>query len=138
MFAIDIDPKKIELARNNARVYGVEDRIEFIVGDFFEMAEMLVADVVFLSPPWGGPGYAKDETFDLSNIMYPIGGTRLFKAAKRISDHVAYFLPRNVDTIQVNCQGIHIPLFQIIVLLNYFSPIYNLIQSEPTENCVSS
>ena len=101
VFAIDIDPKKIELARNNARVYGVEDRIEFIVGDFFKVSEKLIADVVFLSPPWGGPGYVKEETFDLNNIIHPIGGTRLFKAAKRISDHVAYFLPRNVDTIQV-------------------------------------
>ncbi|XP_043285412.1 trimethylguanosine synthase [Venturia canescens] len=101
VFAIDIDPKKIELARNNAKVYGVEDRIEFIVGDFFELAEKLIADVVFLSPPWGGPGYAKDETFDLGNIMHPIGGRRLFKTAKRISDHIAYFLPRNIDTIQL-------------------------------------
>ena len=38
VIAIDIDPKKIEYARNNARVYGVEDRIDFIVGDFFQLA----------------------------------------------------------------------------------------------------
>lgn len=38
VIAIDIDPVKIELARHNARVYGVEDRIQFIVGDFFQVA----------------------------------------------------------------------------------------------------
>jgi trimethylguanosine synthase len=32
VIAIDIDPKKIEMAKQNARVYGVEDRIEFIQG----------------------------------------------------------------------------------------------------------
>ncbi|XP_012274479.1 trimethylguanosine synthase isoform X2 [Orussus abietinus] len=101
VFAIDIDPAKIELARNNARVYGVEDRIEFIVGDFFQLASKLVADVVFLSPPWGGPGYAREETFDLESIMQPIGGMKLFNVAKQISDNVAYFLPRNVDTMQL-------------------------------------
>ena len=37
VIAIDIDPVKIELARHNARVYGVEDRIQFIVGDFFQV-----------------------------------------------------------------------------------------------------
>lgn len=37
VIAIDIDPDKIELARHNARVYGVEDRIEFIVGDYFKV-----------------------------------------------------------------------------------------------------
>jgi trimethylguanosine synthase len=37
VIAIDIDPHKIQLARQNAAVYGVEDRIEFIVGDFFQV-----------------------------------------------------------------------------------------------------
>lgn len=101
VLAIDIDPIKIELARNNARVYGVDDRIEFIVGDFLKLAPKLVADVVFLSPPWGGPEYTKTETYDLNNIMHPTGGTNIFKIAKGITDHVAYFLPRNVDTMQL-------------------------------------
>ncbi|XP_043480567.1 trimethylguanosine synthase [Leptopilina heterotoma] len=101
VLAIDIDPLKIELARNNARIYGVEDRIEFIVGDFFQLASNLFADVVFLSPPWGGPSYAKNDTFDLNNIMYPKGGIELFNVAKQISNHIAYFLPRNVDTMQL-------------------------------------
>jgi len=35
VIAIDIDPKKIELARNNAKVYGVSDRIEFVIGDYY-------------------------------------------------------------------------------------------------------
>jgi 23S rRNA G2445 N2-methylase RlmL len=59
VIAIDIDPKKIEMAKHNAQVYGVADRIEFIVGDFLKLADKLVADVVFLSPPWGGPQYMK-------------------------------------------------------------------------------
>lgn len=101
VLAIDIDPVKIELARNNARVYGVDDRIEFIVGDFLQLASKLIADVVFLSPPWGGPEYAKNETFDLNNIMQPIGGVKLFNIARKITNHVAYFLPRNVDTMQL-------------------------------------
>lgn len=101
MIAIDIDPAKIELARNNARVYGVSDRIEFIVGDFLKLAPKLIADVVFLSPPWGGPEYVKEETFDLNSIMQPVGGVNIFKLAKGITEHVAYFLPRNVDTVQV-------------------------------------
>ncbi|XP_031825891.1 trimethylguanosine synthase 1 isoform X2 [Nomia melanderi] len=101
VLAIDIDPVKIEFARNNARIYGVDDRIEFIVGDFLQLAPKLIADVVFLSPPWGGPSYAKNETFDLNNVMQPIGGTKVFEIAKEITDHVAYFLPRNVDTMQL-------------------------------------
>ena len=41
VIAIDIDPAKIALARHNAAVYGVADRIEFIVGDFFKVVPKL-------------------------------------------------------------------------------------------------
>lgn len=69
VIAVDIDPVKIELARHNAAVYGVEDRIEFIVGDYMKVAASLQADVVFLSPPWGGPQYLSAEVFDLEKMM---------------------------------------------------------------------
>lgn len=59
MIAIDIDPKKIEMAKHNATVYGVADKIEFIVGDFLLVADTIKADNIFLSPPWGGPQYMK-------------------------------------------------------------------------------
>ena len=54
---IDIDLAKIELARNRARVYGIADRINVIVGDFFQVMPTLKTDVVFLSLPWGVPEY---------------------------------------------------------------------------------
>ncbi|KAB1256435.1 Trimethylguanosine synthase [Camelus dromedarius] len=73
VIAIDIDPVKIDLARNNAEVYGTADKIEFICGDFLQLAPGLKADVVFLSPPWGGPDYATAEIFDIRTMMSPDG-----------------------------------------------------------------
>ena len=73
MIAIDIDPVKIDLARNNAEIYGVVDKIEFICGDFLQLASSLKADIVFLSPPWGGPDYTTAEIFDISTMMSPDG-----------------------------------------------------------------
>ena len=72
VIAIDIDETKLECAKNNAEVYGVSDRIEFIHGDFLLLAPALSADVVFLSPPWGGPEYATQEVFSLKDM--PIDG----------------------------------------------------------------
>jgi len=62
--AVDIDPAKIAMAKRNAEVYGVRDRIQFICGDFFKVIpELFAADCIFLSPPWGGVGKAiKVET----------------------------------------------------------------------------
>jgi len=94
------DPLKIECAIHNASIYGVEDRIDFIVGDFLTLAPSLKADVIFLSPPWGGPSYLDVETFDLHS-MSPIDGVELFHVAREITKNIAYFLPRNSDMNQV-------------------------------------
>lgn len=105
VIAIDIDPQKIELARHNAQIYGVEDKIDFIVGDFFCLSEKLVGDVVFLSPPWGGPAYIVDSVFDIKNILAPKGGIELFKVSKKISNNIAYYLPKNIDSSQLAEMG---------------------------------
>ncbi|CAF1044557.1 unnamed protein product [Rotaria sordida] len=100
VIAIDIDPKKIEMAKQNAQVYGVEDRIEFIQGDFLKLAPTLTADVVYLSPPWGGPAYGTIDIFDLEKNI-ELNGYRVFEVAKAITPNIIYFLPRNVNVEQV-------------------------------------
>ncbi len=102
VIAIDIDPEKIKLARHNAEVYGVADRIDFIVGDFFEVAPRLQADVVFLSPPWGGPDYNQRKTFFMHEILSPYGGKRIYDIARSITEHIAYFLPKNINIDDVS------------------------------------
>ncbi|NXU88716.1 TGS1 synthase, partial [Xiphorhynchus elegans] len=95
VIAIDIDPEKLILARNNAEVYGVADQIEFVCGDFMLLAADLRADVVFLSPPWGGPDYATAEIFDIQTMICPDG------YPFQITNNIVYFLPRNADINQV-------------------------------------
>ncbi|CAL5046482.1 unnamed protein product [Urochloa decumbens] len=98
--AVEIDPRKVELAAHNARVYGVEDRIEFVVGDFFHLAPSLKADLVFLSPPWGGPSYIQAPVYTL-DMLKPKDGYTTFQAAQKIAPNVIMFLPRTVDISQV-------------------------------------
>ena len=38
VYAIDLDDGRLQIARHNARVYDVEDRIEFLHGDFMQLA----------------------------------------------------------------------------------------------------
>ena len=100
MIAIEIDPVKIKCARNNAAIYGVEDKIEFIEGDFFTVCKGVQADAVFLSPPWGGPDYLHEDTYDLNHM--PLGpASSLLAEARKISNEVALYLPRNIDLDQV-------------------------------------
>ena len=104
VLAIDIDPHKISMARHNARMYGVEHRILFVVGDALAMLPTLKADAVFLSPPWGGLDYdegAAEADFDLSADMRPCCGFDLFDAACAAAPAVAYYLPKNTDRAQI-------------------------------------
>ncbi|XP_075525241.1 trimethylguanosine synthase 1 isoform X1 [Dermacentor variabilis] len=99
VIAVDIDPKKVELARNNASVYGVVDKIEFIVADFLEVAPRLRGDVVFLSLPWGGPSYQWKGTFDLKDMKPDLYQT--FALCKKISSNIAILVPKNTNVDQL-------------------------------------
>ncbi|KAF3942259.1 hypothetical protein ABW19_dt0202834 [Dactylella cylindrospora] len=103
VIAIDCDEKMLACAKHNARIYGVEEKIEFIHKDYFEFCEEWEGDVevgtIFLSPPWGGPGYKYDKVFDLETMTY--GGERIYKAARKVSPNVVLYLPRNSDLNQI-------------------------------------
>ncbi|XP_017165597.1 trimethylguanosine synthase isoform X2 [Poecilia reticulata] len=100
VLAIDIDGERLAMARHNSVVYNVVDRIDFLQGDFLQLAPTLRGDVVFLSPPWGGPDYLNSDVFDIQTMMEP-DGFRIFSQAKRITENIVYFLPRNTDMNQV-------------------------------------
>lgn len=131
MIALDTSPTRLALARHNAVIYGVDNRIEFILGDYISFAKAYLSlpnqkrkiDVVFLSPPWGGPAYLSgpslatkkadeaDHTVDkqpeghpeftLSQIK-PIHGAELFALSRKITKNVAYFLPRNTNLNEIS------------------------------------
>ncbi|KAF1770682.1 hypothetical protein GCK72_002503 [Caenorhabditis remanei] len=108
VIAIDMDPVRLKCARENARVYGVADYIDFICADFFDVAATWAADkklapkvdAVFLSPPWGGPSYLKSKEFDLATGCCP-NGIDIFDVSLKISPNIAYFLPRNTKVSQL-------------------------------------
>ncbi|KAK9488008.1 RNA cap guanine-N2 methyltransferase-domain-containing protein [Lipomyces starkeyi] len=100
VIAIEKDPVAIRCAKHNAEIYGVAGKIEFIEGDFFEYAPYIEADVVFLSPPWGGPHYLFQDVFDL-HAMEPYDLTTIMSASRLISPHIAVYLPRNSNIEQV-------------------------------------
>lgn len=73
MIVIDIDLVKIIFVCYNVIVYGVEDCIDFIVGDYMKLILCLKVDVVFLSLLWGGLDYVSVEVFDIK-IMILLDG----------------------------------------------------------------
>lgn len=102
VIAIDIDPKKIEMACHNAKIYGVEDKIDFVVGNYFDVIKAIKADIVFLSPPWGGPAYMKHDTiYDLEESLLPVAASILMEATRKVTNNIVMYLPRNSNTKQL-------------------------------------
>ena len=159
MIALDTSPVRLACAAHNAALYGVADRITFILADWVTWTESYLArleksqvpeeeqvEVVFLSPPWGGIEYQtvgdKDNNNDTAALpppkkrarvdvadceeggagggasklpvattkgggyyplaaLAPLHGRDLFHLARRITPHVAYYLPRNVDLLEL-------------------------------------
>ena len=127
---MDTSETRLRLARHNAVIYGVQDRIEFILGDYVSFVHAYTSlpehsrtaiDVVFLSPPWGGmdyisspqkpqPGKVDDSMDSLSDgdLSYslerikPLPGADLFYLTRRITPHIAYYLPRHINLQQVS------------------------------------
>ncbi|KAF5362192.1 hypothetical protein D9756_002112 [Leucocoprinus leucothites] len=132
VIALDTNPTRLALARHNAHIYGVADRIEFIQADYISFARAFLAsgssstpnmrrkiDVVFLSPPWGGPSYlsgstvlsenedpdttdpAVHPTYSLSSVQ-PIHGKDIFSLTRKITSNIAYYLPRNTNLSEIS------------------------------------
>jgi 16S rRNA G966 N2-methylase RsmD len=75
VIAVDTDLNRLEMARHNAKIYGVAERIEFIHGDSNEVIQSHTPDLIIADPPWGGRNWNRDKTnlqslgMELSTIM---------------------------------------------------------------------
>jgi hypothetical protein len=94
-----------ELARENSKIYGVEQNIHFLCCDLFQYLPTFRPDVIFLSPPWGGPQYLH-SLFNLESLVISgVNGLELVLQTLEITENVVYFLPRNTNIV---------PLYRII------------------------
>ncbi|KAI9433480.1 S-adenosyl-L-methionine-dependent methyltransferase [Lactarius indigo] len=103
VIALDTSPTRLALARHNAALHGVATRIEFVLADFRSFAARLrnpsasparKIDVVFLSPPWGGPEYLSAAEYHLARTQ-PEPASELFRLARLLTPNVAFYVPRN-------------------------------------------
>lgn len=105
VIALDTSPTRLALARHNAALHGLATRIEFILADFRTFAARMShatsptssarkIDVVFLSPPWGGPEYLAAPVYSLAQTQ-PDPAAELFRLARLLTPNVAFYVPRN-------------------------------------------
>ena len=96
VYAIDISSKKLDICKNNCRIYNCAKNIEFIHSDFLEMKNKIKADYIFLSPPWGGTEYKDSRVYSIKKFMYP-DIDKILRVSLNVADNILFFLPRNLD-----------------------------------------
>ncbi len=106
VISIDNNKGKLEMARHNAKIYGVEDKIRFIHADIKDILASgeLSFDSLFFDPPWGGPDYSKEKIFNLD--MFSPDGRDLIDAARRTKRPFALVVPKNFNMNQIYSLGI--------------------------------
>lgn len=115
VISIDISQNKTFIIRQNATVYGVQNLIDVLCGDFTVVSPSIHADVVFLSPPWGGPEYSQNDVFDVDdmggNPHLGLGRLIHISCIHMKASSVVAWLPRNTDRDQVKsvigCSPLH-------------------------------
>jgi hypothetical protein len=92
----------------------LDARIEFVCADAYHILNSLVSDdlpvdtysnsgvdIVLLAPPWGGPGYCLNESFDMYTDFPSGNGLELVVKAAKVSKNIVCVFPRNIMKIQV-------------------------------------
>ena len=103
---VDCDQARLRAAAANAALYGVRSRCDFVQADWNSLSAAMARhrplgacgpDLLFLSPPWGGPDYLGAERYDLTKPMAgDADAAALLRRARALAPRVAFFLPRNV------------------------------------------
>ena len=96
--AIESNPSRIEMAKHNARVYGVADRITFVLGDALDHLRGR-GGAVYLDPPWGGPDYKGQGDFLLDH--FEPNGRALLELTLSEFEEVALRVPRTFGLDQL-------------------------------------
>lgn len=65
---------------------------------------MLQADVIFMSPPWGGPEYLYEKSFSIEAMCkdHYGGGFGIFSMVKEIAPNIAFHMPRTTNIYDVS------------------------------------
>lgn len=91
----DINAERVRMAKANARIYSVEDKITFLSEDFFVAAKHVSAGAVYIDPPWGGPSYSQKELFSLRD--FSPDGVAILQISFQLFPEVILRVPSNFD-----------------------------------------
>ena len=97
VIANDLFEEKINMTKNNTKIYNCPDNIIYYTNDFLKLKlDGEKIDYVFLSPPWGGPEYKNETVYSLKKWITP-NIDKIIEKSFKFSKNIIIYLPRNTD-----------------------------------------
>jgi trimethylguanosine synthase len=101
--AIELDAGRLALARENARIAGVVERITFLHGDTLALLPTLRAEAVFFDGQWAGPAADSDQPFRLADFRPD--GNEFLSRAFALTGEVILRTPPHFDFAELDRVG---------------------------------
>ena len=98
VIANDLFIEKINMTKNNTKIYNCPDNIEYYSQDFLKLniGKNIKIDYIFLSPPWGGPEYKNEFAYSLKKWITP-DIDKIIEKCFKYTKNIILYLPRNTD-----------------------------------------
>jgi trimethylguanosine synthase len=124
--SVEIDQAKINMAHHNAKIYGVDDKINFVCGDITSRSTLNLlpkdTDTLWMDPPWGSSvgDYLKKSIIRIEDLK--LANTDLRDLARFIPcQYIMMRLPRNFDLKTIEAvSGKKLRYVEKNILLWYF------------------
>lgn len=107
VIGIDANVEHLYCTAMNCQAYGVADKVWLRKLNWGPEANLKYMntdkiDLIFASPPWGGPQYLKEKVYDVEKHLLPMGLTELLQTFIKYTNNIILFLPRNSDLNQIS------------------------------------
>jgi len=99
VIAVDSNKNRLDMAKNNAKIYGVAGHIQFVHADIFDFLKKATSDTIVLDPDWGGPAYRKLKYFRLND--FKPNGRQLLEASLKATGNMVLCVPANFNIEEV-------------------------------------
>ena len=106
VIVVDINKERLEKARHNAKLYNVDKKIEFVLGDVLDdsFLSRIKADIVFIDPDWSKDGDCEVHVTDINKTIPPI--PEIFQKIKNnITENIAIKLSKEMDLDSLRSLG---------------------------------
>ena len=99
VIAVDTNADRLHMAQHNAQIYNAVHGIDFVLGDVFLVAPRLRPDLIFVSPPWGGPHYTYQDYMTLDSDLghFILEMVKIMECPEMRDAQMMLYLPRNFD-----------------------------------------